>query len=273
VGQGLIRIVSDVHYAERSSRVKALEELRPLLSGADRVIFNGDTVDTRPGGDVERTARLALEVKGFFASCGTPVTLLTGNHDPRFGTEDHLELEDGRVLVTHGDVLFESIVPWSGEAPLIRDRIRAALAALPLSGTTALEDRLRAFRDVEATIRQRHQAETNPLRYLARLANDTVWPPYRCFEMARAWREAPRRAASLASEHRPRARCIVIGHTHRPGIWRAPLRPVVVNTGSFTLPFGAFAADVSPGLVTVRRIERVRAGFRAGPAVGEVPLS
>jgi predicted phosphodiesterase len=272
VGPGLIRIVSDVHFAERSSRVGALSQLLPLLEGADMFVFNGDTLDTRPGGDVGRTARLRSEVLGFFGSCGTPVTFLTGNHDPDLTPLHSLDLEEGRVLVTHGDVLFESIVPWSGEAKLIRHRVLSALGALPADGSAGLEGRLGAFRSVEATISQRHQAEKNPLRYAIRFAGDTVWPPHRAFEMLKAWREAPGRAAALAAKHRPRARCIVIGHTHKPGVWRSPSGVAVVNTGSFSRPFGAMVAEVGPGIVRVRRVESKRGAFYPGPIVEEIPI-
>ena len=82
MGHRLIRIVSDVHFGERSSTVRELGQLRPLVEGADLFVLNGDTLDTRPGGNAARTDRLRREVLGFFASCGMPVTFLTGNHDP-----------------------------------------------------------------------------------------------------------------------------------------------------------------------------------------------
>ena len=262
-----------MHFAERLSRVSALSQLRPLLEGADLFVFNGDTLDTRPGGDPQRTAQMRREVLEFFGSCGTPVTFLTGNHDPELTQQHALEFEDGRVLVTHGDVLFESIVPWSGEAELIRHKVLDALAALPADGSAGLEGRLGVFRAIEATISQRHQAESNPLRYALRLANDTVWPPHRGLQMLKAWRDAPGKAAALASAHRPKARCIVIGHTHKPGVWRSPAGVCVVNTGSFSRPFGAMTAEVSAGMLRVRRVECRRGEFRPGGTVDEIPLS
>jgi predicted phosphodiesterase len=273
VGAHLIRIVSDVHFAERSSRVRALGQLRPLLEGADLIVLNGDTLDTRPGGNPARTAQMRREVLDFFGSCGTPVTFLTGNHDPDLTSQHSLDFEDGRVLVTHGDILFDSIVPWSGEANLIRHRVRSALAALPADGGGGLEGRLGVFRGIEATIPQRHQAETNPLLYALRLANDTVWPPHRAFHMLKAWKDAPGKAAALASAHRPKARCIVIGHTHRPGVWRSPSGVAVVNTGSFSRPFGALTAEISPGVLRVRRVESRRGAFHPGRTVAQIPLS
>jgi predicted phosphodiesterase len=273
VGAQLIRIVSDVHYADRSSRVRSLSQLRPLLEGATSIIFNGDTLDTRPDRNPQRTADRRLEVLDFFASAGTPVTFLTGNHDPDLSGQHAVELEAGRILVTHGDVLFDTIVPWAKDAATIRQKVIAALAALPADGGSRLDGRLAAFRSVAATIPQRHQSEPDPLHYALRLADDTVWPPQRALSILRAWREAPARAAALARRHRPRARFIVIGHTHIPGVWRTATGIVVINTGSFCRPFGAMAAEITSGRIRIRRIDFRQGGFHPGPKVAEFGLS
>ena len=51
----LIRIISDVHFADRGSRVRSLGQLRPLLEGATLLVLNGDTLDTRPDRHAQRT--------------------------------------------------------------------------------------------------------------------------------------------------------------------------------------------------------------------------
>jgi len=273
VGPPLIRILSDVHFADRSSRVRRLEQLRPLAAGATALILNGDTLDTRPSQDPKRTALLRSQVAEFFGSLGIPVTYLTGNHDPDLSGDHQVELAGGQVLVTHGDVLFDNIVPWSSEAPIVRTKVIAALAALPEGASGRFEDRLVAFRQAAAAMPQRHQAEKDPLRYAVRLAGDTVWPPHRVLAIIKAWREAPGRAAALARRHRPKARFILIGHTHRPGVWRTASGVVVVNTGSFCRFFGAMAAEVTADTLRVRRVERRRDGFHPGRTVAEFSLS
>ena len=272
MGAELIRIVSDVHYGERASRVSRLSQLHPLLVGATSFVFNGDMLDTRPGKDDRRTAQTRREVLDYFASTGTPVTFLTGNHDPDLSLEHSVEFAGGKVLVTHGDILFDSIVPWSNEASVMREKVVAALASLPEQAGARLEGRLGAFRSVAASVHQRHQSEQDPLRYALRLAGDTVWPPNRVLKILRAWSEAPGRAAVFARKHRPRAQFILIGHTHRPGVWRNAGGVVVINTGSFCRPFGALAADIGSGFLRVRRIERRGGEFHPGRSVAEFPL-
>jgi predicted phosphodiesterase len=273
VGSQLIRIVSDVHFADRGSRVRSLSQLRPLLAGATSLVLNGDTLDTRPGKNAHRTAQMRGEVLAFFGAAGMPVTFLTGNHDPDLSGQHSLEFASGRILVTHGDVLFENVVPWSKDAPAIRQKIIAALAAAPEDGSCRLESRLSAYRTVAATVPQLHQSETNPLRYAMRLAGDTVWPPHRVLSILKAWREAPGRAAALAARHRPKARFIAIGHTHRPGVWKTASGIVVVNTGSFCRPFGAMAAEITHDSISIRHVDFRRGEFHPGARVAAFPLS
>jgi predicted phosphodiesterase len=273
VGEHLIRILSDVHYGDRGSRVHSLDQLRPLLDGATSLVFNGDTLDTRPGKHAGRTAQMRADVLGFFGAARAPVTFLTGNHDPDLSEEHSLEFASGKVLVTHGDILFESIVPWSRDAGVIRSRIISALASVSDKEAGSLEGRIAAFRSVAATIPQLHQSETNPVRYVLRLAGDTVWPPDRALRILKAWREAPGRAAEMAGRHRPKARFVAIGHTHKPGVWKSPSGVVVVNTGSFCRPFGPMAAEITPERIRVRRVEAKAGEFRMGSEVANFPLS
>jgi predicted phosphodiesterase len=272
VAEAVLRIFSDIHYGDRLSRVRALEQLRPLCEGIDQLVLNGDTLDTRDGPNPGHTAQCRAEVAGFVARAGVPVTFLTGNHDPDFSTQHQLDLADGEVFVIHGDVLFESIVPWGHDAEPIRRKVRAELAALPAGAEHRLEERVAAFRRVAASLQQRHQAERDPIKYAYRFLTDTVWPPPSALNMLRAWRDLPRLAGALAAEHRPRARFAIVGHTHRPGVWPTAAGVTVINTGSFSPPFGGMVADLAGGRLTVRRIEARRGAFHPGRTVAEFAL-
>jgi predicted phosphodiesterase len=65
----------------------------------------------------------------------------------------------------------------------------------------------------------------------------------------------------------------VVGHTHRPGVWRTPSGVVVINTGSFCRPFGAATAEVSADHLRVRRVEKRGDAFHPGRTLAEFPLS
>jgi predicted phosphodiesterase len=79
--------------------------------------------------------------------------------------------------------------------------------------------------------------------------------------MLRAWRDTPGLAADLARARRPRARVVVLGHTHNPGVWPVKSssessRITIINTGSFTRPFGAAFVELDGERVRVTRIAR-----------------
>jgi predicted phosphodiesterase len=269
----LIRIFSDLHYGDRASRVLRLAQLDPLLAGVSHLVLNGDTLDTRPGPRPDHTAQLRADLAAWLIAAGLPTSLLTGNHDPDLSPDHTLDLAAGRVFLTHGDILFDNIVPWGRDVPEITRLLAAELAALAPADRDALAPRLAAFRRVCALIPQRHQSEPDPFKYAVRFAADTVWPPLRVFRVLAAWHQAPKLAAALTRRHRPRASFILTGHTHRPGVWRTPTGVVVINTGSFCPPTGGHTVDITPERLVVRRIESRRGAFHPGPAVAEFSLA
>ena len=264
-----IRIFSDVHYGDRASGVVAIRQLRSLAEGADSIVLNGDTLDTRAGLHPERTAEQRAEVLAFFSGNAGAVTYVTGNHDPDISACHACELAGGEVFVTHGDVVFDDIVPWGRDSGIIRRRLREAW---PAHAGATLEEQLAAWRLVAAEIPQRHQSERHPLKYALRFAADTIWPPWKALLILNAWRVQPPRISALASLLRPAARFAIVGHTHYPGIWTVD-GVTVINTGSFCGPLGGLTVHIEPGRLTVLRIERVRGEYRAGRMLREFALA
>ncbi len=270
---GLIRIFSDLHYGDRSSRLRSLGQLRPLLDGPAQIVLNGDTLDTRRGPYPERTARARAEVEDFFGACAPAVTHLTGNHDPDISAHHSLDLAGDQVFVTHGDIIFDNVVPWGRDAEFLTAQITSGLHALPTFERSRLAARLAVYRAVCAAVPQRHQAEPDRVRYLLHLLGDTVWPPTHALRIFRAWHETSARAAATAAAHRPAARFMLIGHTHRPFVRTAPSGLTVINTGALCRPFGAQVVDLTPGRLTVRRIEFRAGEFHPGRVVAEFALA
>lgn len=273
VSGSLTRIFSDIHFGDHASRVGRLEQLRPLLAGVDHAILNGDTLDTRPGPYPAHTAECRAAADTFFGREVRASTFLTGNHDADVSHHHHLDLAGGEIFVTHGDIFFDDIVPWSKDATLIRRKIEAELRALPAGQHHDLDQRFAAFRRVAISIPQRHQSERNRLKYALHYLADTVWPPLRILRVIRAWRDAPASAAAATQRHRPAARFVISGHTHRPGIWRMPEGITVVNTGSYCPPLGGCVADVTTDRLIVRRVEARAGEFHPGGVVAAFPLA
>ena len=268
----IIRILSDLHYGDPFSRVRSLPDLRPLFAGADRIVFNGDSLDTRvcpDGRDAAETRRLFLE----FVHQEIPrYSLLTGNHDADISTTHHLDLLGGVVLVTHGEILFADLVPWGHDQPRLGEFFRQELAALAPAEREALEPRLAAGKRACARLQLPPDAPPRTGWDRARHTARKFWPPSCALAMAQAWLRLPALAADFACRHRPGARFLVVGHTHLPGVWiRRNL--VIINTGSFCPPFGSYAVDVSPFHVVVRRVRHGRDGFGLGRIVASFALA
>lgn len=272
VSTPIIRILSDLHFGDRGSRIRSLASLAPLFEGASSLVLNGDTIDTRPAPVPGAVTALRGEALDFFARSAPPTTFLTGNHDPDISTHHTLDLAGGQIFVTHGDIIFDDLVPWSQDAPVVRQRIAEQLAALSPESREQLDPRLAVYRRVAASIPQRHQSERNRLKYTLGFLKDTVWPPGRSLRVLRAWRRAPGLTAKLTRRYRPQARFAVIGHIHHPGHWQLPNGVTVLNTGSFGPPLGGCVIDIHPDRVTLRRIVHQRGEFRLGRTVAEFAL-
>jgi hypothetical protein len=100
-----------------------------------------------------------------------------------------------------------------------------------------------------------------------------VWPPLRVFRVLRAWQLTPVRAGELVRRHRPTAKFVLAGHTHRPGIWQTPAGVTMINTGSFCPPLGGYAVDLFDHRLAVRRIEPRGGEFRLGETIAEFALA
>jgi predicted phosphodiesterase len=208
----------------------------------------------------------------FLAHHAPPTTLLTGNHDPDISAQHTLDLANGQIFVTHGDILFDDIVPWSRDVPIMRQLLAREFAALTPVERMQLDLRLAAFRRVCAGVPQRHHAERNPFLYTFGLLADIAWPT-RTLAVLRAWRETPALAAAFLHMHRPRARFLLMGHTHHPGIVQAPGGLTVINTGSFCAPSSACAVDLTAEKLILRRIVSNGGVFRFGETLATFALA
>ncbi len=114
-----IRILSDLHFGHPASIIEQPRQLVPLFRDAKTVIFNGDTVELRYLRGRRIGMRNAALMREACEGAGAHPIFINGNHDPILSDLSHVDLVDGSVLVTHGDLLFHDISPWSHEAETI----------------------------------------------------------------------------------------------------------------------------------------------------------
>jgi predicted phosphodiesterase len=260
-------IISDLHLGHRASQVRDPEELVPMLKEARSVIFNGDTVEMRTPVDRPVGRRLAAVVARLCHSIGCRATFINGNHDPAVSKVDHLDLMDGRILVTHGDILFLGVAPWSRQALAYRRIHLRALAQLGPDALMNFEKRLLAAKrtSIKLQLMERPVTERSKAPGL-RVLFQQFWPPHRPFMILGAWLQTPTLAARLCDLFRPNARYVIVGHTHYPGFWkRGPV--TVINTGSYVLHFGALAVLLEGETIEIRKVIKQKEGFALGKRI------
>lgn len=254
-----IVIVSDLHLGRPRSGASSAEALRPIWKGASRLIVNGDVAEVH---DPKHQAIAALETLKLSDLCETDeveLTLLSGNHDPGITDLRHLTLANDAVFVTHGDALHPAITPWSPGHDRIQSANEAAMAHIDPDDRESLESRLRAsqhacyseWKDLDRLADEaRH---TSPLGMLFR--------PHAIIQVLRYWRSFPQMAARFGAIYAPRARFILMGHTHRAGIWDIDDR-IIINTGAYGFPGRPRAVVIEDGKLQVHDVVRKGRTYR-----------
>ena len=264
----MLRILSDLHFRDATTRLRRLEDLEPLLAGVDELWLNGDTCDNQtglPAAEVE-------SIRRFFRTRVPTVRFLTGNHDPDISTDHWCATSAGRLCATHGDAFFESAVPWGRQRDELATRIRAAMAAHPGLDDNTLDGRLALHRIACTDLPRECDPENTSHRHrLHRLVTE-FWPPRQPLAMLHAWHSLPDRVAAAVPRWFPRAQVVVTGHVHFPKVWRRGAL-TVINTGALTGPLGAYLVDVIGDRVAVHRLRLTRGRWQPGRLVGEITLS
>jgi UDP-2,3-diacylglucosamine pyrophosphatase LpxH len=264
-----VTVLSDLHLGHPASYLIEPEMVLPLFGDARTVVFNGDSAELvnlrrRPAGQ-----RMLARLTELCHDRGVQPVFLTGNHDPHASTAHHLDLFDGKVFLTHGDILHPAIAPWSRDAgPLIRERRRLLL------GQPEPEDLhelcLLAKRcSLVATLHE----ETNRKGLAARMdmVGRFLVQPWRIAITLNYWANVARYCSRLRTRHRPQARLMLIGHTHRAGVW--PNRDfTLVNTGSFQPLSQALVARLDERRVIVRQAVLRANAYQMGRELYDMPL-
>jgi len=269
-----VTILSDLHVGHSASFVSDPEQLASIFAESRTVIFNGDTVEMLWVHNRERARDQLRRVIGVCRREGARPVFVNGNHDPFLSGANHLDLAGGAVLVTHGDILFHEIAPWSRDARILGPKRARFLDRVGADGLLDLEKQLLASKWASLSLEMREPSSPNGRFPHAKMILREAWPPWRVFGILQAWSETPGRAARLLRLFRPRARFLILGHTHRAGAWTVDGR-IIVNTGSYLPLSRRFAVRVEGESLTLREVLRRGSDFRLGREVARhriVPL-
>src|SRR5947208_78017 len=138
------RILSDIHLGHPASLIGAAENIAPLLRGVPTVIFNGDTVEARFIKDRPAALRDLDSITKVYADGSVHPIFINDTHDPAISPVSHVDLADGAILVTHGDMLFHDVAPWSKQARAMRAAHQQALEEIEGDAFHDFEKRLHA---------------------------------------------------------------------------------------------------------------------------------
>ena len=165
-------------------------EIAPLFEGAGRILFNGDTVEMRFVEERERGLENAVIVTEGCRKAGAEPVLITGNHDAKLTPIGHVELANGSVLVTHGDILFPGISPWSRESALLLGEQQRLLAARPIADP--LENELHAAKHAMTVVEHMGPHFRRGARpdSMASFLHE-FWPPCVLFRILTSWPSPP----------------------------------------------------------------------------------
>ena len=265
-------ILSDLHLGHRASLIRDPEQLAPVFREANTIILNGDTAELRHQIDRPVGRMLAATLARVCHSSGAKAIFINGNHDPVISHIDHLDLAEGQMLVTHGDMLFLGIAPWSRQAYAYRKIHLRALDQLGPDALLSFEKRLLATKRTSLKLQLLEEPTTRGRFPGLGLIVRQFWPPFRPFMILHAWWETPKLGAKLLQAFRPETRYLLIGHTHFPGCWNHGGR-VIINTGSFVLNFGACAVLLKEKSFEIRKIKRYQKNFVLGKRLQEFGIS
>jgi predicted phosphodiesterase len=265
-------ILSDLHLGHRASLIRDPEQLAPVLREASTIVLNGDTAELRHQIDRPVGRTLAATLARVCHSSGAKAIFINGNHDPVISHIDHLDLAEGQMLVTHGDMLFLGIAPWSRQAYAYRKIHLRALDQLGPDALLNFEKRLLATKRTSLKLQLLEEPTTQGRFPGLGLFMRQFWPPFRPFMILHAWWETPKLGAKLLQAFRPETRYLLIGHTHFPGCWNHGGR-VVINTGSFVWNFGACAVLLKEKSFEIRKIKRYQKNFVLGKRLKEFDIN
>lgn len=246
-------VLSDLHLGHPATSLKNPRRLQPLLDDARTAVFNGDACELLSVTHRERATDCLRQLAELCTRAGVRPLFIAGNHDPSISNLHTLDLCGHRVCVTHGDALHPAIAPWSRDAAHLRQERRRLLAGRPEPTDF---DELQRLAKQTAVVASRYEASHRPGR-LARVAmvGRFAVQPWRAVLAMKYWRNVSRYACIMHQRFCPRARLLIVGHTHRPGIWNLP-GFTLVNTGSFQ-PFSSpFAVRLDDDAARVFSLKR-----------------
>jgi predicted phosphodiesterase len=234
----------------RDGMVLRAAEILPLIQQAGTLIINGDAAELHVREYRDQAVEELARLRELCDQNETRLILLAGNHDPEVTPERYIIHEKKGVFITHGDVVEDSVAPWSDAAERMRQRHREFSESMTESERNTLESSFHACR--EASVAEwSPNGDADP----PSTALNVLLKPKKLIQVLRFWRQQARLMNAFAEQFVPSARLILIGHSHRPLVKKVGHR-VIVNTGCFGFPGKPLAGIFDTNGFHARRVIR-----------------
>jgi predicted phosphodiesterase len=248
-----ILVLSDLHFGLPAKGTPTPAMLRPLWQDFDQLLLNGDTAELHvPRMCAQATGDLEA-IQQFCEADGVGLSVIAGNHDPFISPLQRCALIDGRVLVTHGQSIHRREAPSPVKGQVLEVGDTASLAGRHRFDRTMCE---RGIEHSRTFMPPEHELQ----------APQTLWAsipwsaakPFLVLKILRYWKNYPGFADAYRQRVQPDAKIIIVGHSHRDGIWQFD-DCTVLNTGSWTWPGRPQAISIEGTTLRMHAI-RVRGG-------------
>ena len=193
------------------------------------MVINGDVAEVQVPWLRGAAVRELDRLEQLTEQDGVKLTLISGNHDAYLTDKRCLQLAMGNILVMHGDALHPAVAPWTRSSRSLQERTESEInkaekndlaTRLDIAQHVGHSEFLREY--VQSSL-----GETAARRILAR--------PIEVPMVLWYWKNEPILAEQFLKQYAPQARVLIVGHSHRRGIWRRGER-TIINTGAFMFP-------------------------------------
>ncbi|MCK5113521.1 MAG: metallophosphoesterase family protein [Phycisphaerae bacterium] len=265
-------LFSDLHLCSKSHHhwQGELERLRGLWADAKTVIFNGDSISWKIARHHDQCEKIRDEITDYFRSHGLETVFIAGNSDQEVCSRDYQFIRDEKILVLHGHAIFKSVSPWNYHAAKIKQLRHEFLESIPQTSRNTLDVATQSARTATVEIQRQcmnNRCKTGLSSYIF-LKRHNFRTLMRISKILKSWKTAPKLGADFMERYAPQAKFLIMGHTHRSGVWKIGER-IIINTGSIKKPRTALYIRIENDVLKVFRIRRDKKQLICGQLVEE----
>ena len=203
----MIRILSDLHWGHKASLIKDPRSLDGLFEEPDQIIFNGDTLEQKYEDSpthLKHPLPSIDQLRASLVEMGTTPHFITGNHDPKISPYHYGELNQGAVIITHGDGIFQDIAPWSQNASLLAEVAAERQHRRRESGNLSFYGFLQSMKEACIEEHERLKDYDPTVWGKFQIFLRQAWPPTRVLKILECWQAAPQKAVEMVRRFRSR---------------------------------------------------------------------